>query len=414
MAETWIEVDLDAVVKNYLEIVKHLRFETRCMAVVKADAYGLGAVEVARALERVGCEAFAVSRVEEGLILREHGIEGLILVLGPTTQEKWPAAIAAQLQLTLSELSSIVGLNEACSNLESEPPTLVQVHLKVETGMGRTGFEFSELEMLALVLEKCHHLKVAGAYTHFARAAYKDKAYTILQYERFMSFTARLEELGIKPTWKHVCNSAAFLDYPEWHHDFVRIGTLLIGHYPGQGFSGKLKLSDPWVAKSRIVHLRKVPKGTFVGYQSIYRTKAETQLAVIPVGYADGFGLAPHFTPLGVVDFLKIVIKNLAALFGIFLGLERVDLNGKVVRVAGKIGMQLTVIDVGMQKCALGDEVGIPLRRTVANPRIPRRYSQDGVMFSERTMEEGVLALNIERPPYEMNIRGRKRDVGSG
>ncbi|HUX46533.1 MAG TPA: alanine racemase, partial [Desulfosporosinus sp.] len=105
MAETWIEVDLDAVVGNYQEIIKHLSAGSRCMAVVKADAYGLGAVEVAHALVRAGCEAFAVTRVEEGLILREHGIEGLILVLGPTTQEEWPKAIAAQLQLTLSELS---------------------------------------------------------------------------------------------------------------------------------------------------------------------------------------------------------------------------------------------------------------------------------------------------------------------
>lgn len=396
MAGTWIEVDLDALVGNYREIVKHLRSESRCMAVVKADAYGLGAVEVARALARVGCEAFAVTRVEEGLILREHGIEGLILVLGPTTREEWPQAIAARLQLTLSELSSIVELNEICSELESERATLAQVQLKLETGMGRTGFRFSELEALALVLEKAPHLQVTGVYTHFARAARQDKGYTLGQYERFTSCTVRLEELGIHPTWKHVCNSAAFLDYPEWHHDFVRIGTLLIGHYPGQGFSGKLKLDDPWVAKSRIVHLRKVPKGTYVGYQGIYRTKADTQLAVIPVGYADGFGIAPHFTPQGWLDFLKIVIKNFAALFGIFLGLEQVELKGKAVPVAGKIGMQLTVLDVGLQDCALGDEVEIPLRRTLANPRILRRYILDGQILSERVMEEGVLPLYKE------------------
>lgn len=406
MAGTWIEVDLDAVVGNYQEIVKLLSSGSRCMAVVKADAYGLGAVEVARALERAGCEAFAVTRVEEGLILREHGIEGLILVLGPTTKEEWPQAITARLQLTISELSSIVELNETCLDLDlkSEQPTLVQVHLKVETGMGRTGFHFSELEALTLALKKAPRLEVVGVYTHFARAARKDKDYTLGQYKRFTSFTARLGELGVHPTWKHICNSAAFLDYPEWHHDYVRIGTLLIGHYPGQGFSEKLKLSDPWVAKSRIVHLRKVPKGTYVGYQSIYRTKAETQLAVIPVGYADGFGIAPHFTPQGWVDFFKIVIKNFAALFGIFLGLERVELRGKTVRVAGKIGMQLTVIDVGMQNCALGDEVGIPLRRTMANPRIPRRYRQDGEMMSERIMEEGVLPFHTEYSLNEMNV----------
>jgi alanine racemase len=396
MAGTWIEVDLDALVGNYQEVIKHLHPGSRCMAVVKADAYGLGAVEVARALEKAGCEAFAVTRVEEGLILREQGIGGLILVLGPTSKEEWSRAVNAQLQLTLSELSTIAELNEVCLNLESELYQQVKVHLKLETGMGRTGFRLSEMEELATALLKAPHIQVVGVYTHFARAAQRDRNYTFKQYEQFRTLTTRLEELGIHPTWEHVCNSAAFLDYPQWHHDFVRIGTLLIGHYPGQGFRGKLTLSDPWVAKSRIVHLRKVPKGTDVGYQSIYRTKSSTQLAVIPVGYADGFGLAPHFVPQGWRDFLKIVIKNFVALFGIFLGQEKVELKGRWVRVAGKIGMQLTVLEVGMQECALGDEVRIPLRRTVANPRIPRRYRQGGQMRSERIMKEGVLPACTE------------------
>ncbi|HEY8911439.1 MAG TPA: alanine racemase [Desulfosporosinus sp.] len=396
MAGTWIEVDLDAVVENYQEVVTHLSSGARCMAVVKADAYGLGAIEVARALERAGCDAFAVTRVEEGLILREHGIKGIILVLGPTVKEEWSSAISARLQLTLSELSWIEELNENFSEQECQAP--VQVHLKLETGMGRTGFRFSEIDGLAIALEKAPHIQVVGVYTHFARAAQRDQGYTSGQYERFGASVNRLEALGICPTWKHVCNSAAFLDYPQWHHDFVRIGTLLIGHYPGQGFSGKLTLNDPWVAKSRIVHLRKVPKGTYVGYQSIYRTKVETQLAVIPVGYSDGFGLEPHFTPQGWIDFLKIVIKNLAALFGIFVGQERVELKGKTVRVAGKIGMQLTVIDVGIQDCALGDEVEIPLRRTVANPRISRKYIQGGQILSERTLEEGISHIHQEYP----------------
>ncbi|HBV86699.1 MAG TPA: alanine racemase [Desulfosporosinus sp.] len=386
MAGTWIEIDLDSLISNYHEVVKHLHPESRCMAVVKADAYGLGAVQVALALERVGCEAFAVTKVEEGLVLRKHGIRGLILVLGPSTEEEWPKAIEAQLQLTISELSFIAKLNDVCSDLHKE----VSVHLKLETGMGRTGFRLSELEDLSKSLNSAPQLKIMGVYTHFARAAQRDKQYTIEQYKQFRSLTVRLEELGIRPAWKHVCNSAAFLDYPEWHLDFVRIGTLLIGHYPGPGFTGKLALSDPWIAKSKIVHLRKVAKGTKVGYQSIYRTKSVTQLAVIPVGYADGLGIAPHFVPQGWFDFLKIIIKNFLALFGVFLSQERVELKGRTVRVAGKIGMQLTVLDVGMQDCALGDEVRIPLRRTVANPRIHRKYKQDGGILAERILEEGV------------------------
>lgn len=395
MAGTWIEVDLGAVVGNYEQVVKHLHPNARCMAVVKADAYGLGAVEVARALEKAGCEAFAVTTVEEGLILREHGIRGIILVLGPSSKDEWPRAIAAELQLTLSEITAVDTLNALCSELHRD----ASVHIKLETGMGRTGFRLQECDALAADLTAAPHVRVVGVYTHFARAAQRDRQYTKTQFQRFTELVTDLEERGIKPDWKHVCNSAAFLDYPEWHFDFVRIGTLLIGHYPGQGFGTRLTLHDPWVAKSRIVHLRKVPKGTAVGYQSIYRTKAETQLAVIPVGYADGFGVAPHFVPQGWLDFFKIVTKNLLALFGVFLGQERVVLNGRSVRVAGKVGMQLTVVDVGLMDCALGDEVQIPLRRTLANPRIPREYYQDGQMLSKRVLEEGILP---QHPEYSL------------
>jgi alanine racemase len=399
MPGTWIEVDLDAVAGNYQEIIKHLQPKARCMAVVKADAYGLGAVEVARALEGAGCEAFAVTRVEEGLILREHGIKGLILVLGPSMKEEWLQAINAQLQLTVSEMAWIKELDSFCFDMKQKPSQKVQVHIKVETGMGRTGFRNSEVGELITTLKTTSQLEIAGVYTHFARAAQRDQSSTLKQYKQFTEFTTRLEEGGIYPTWKHVCNSAAFLDHPEWHHDFVRIGTLLIGHYPGQGFNGKLRLKDPWTAKSQIVHLRKVPKGTAVGYQSIYHTKQETQLAVIPVGYADGFGVAPHFVPQGFFDFLKIVLKNLLALFGVFLGQERVDLKGRTVRVAGKIGMQLTVLDVGKQDCALGDEVVIPLRRTVASARVVRRYRKDGQILSDRVIKEGISPIYPEYSP---------------
>ncbi|WP_088227192.1 alanine racemase [Desulfosporosinus sp. FKB] len=396
MTGTWIEVNLDAVVANYREITKQLQPGAKCMAVVKADAYGLGAAEVAQALEQAGCEAFAVTKVEEGLILREQGIKGIILILGPTTKEEWYQAVKADLHLTLSEISWINDLNEVSRQLETEGFPQVKVHLKLETGMGRTGFWPSELEPLARALLAASHIQVAGAYTHFARAAQRDKRYTLEQYNRFQDSLARLKGLGIDPLWQHVCNSAAFLDYPEWHHNFVRIGTLLVGHYPGAGFAGSIKLQDPWTAKSQIVQLRRVPKGTYVGYQSIYRTKAETQLAVIPVGYADGFGVAPHFVPQGIIDFFKIIIKNLAALFGITLGQERVVLKGQSVRIAGKIGMQLTVLDIGNLKCALGDEVEFPLRRTLANPRTLRIYRQGEQILSKRVIKEGVLPLYTE------------------
>ncbi|KLU59193.1 alanine racemase [Peptococcaceae bacterium CEB3] len=404
MARAWIEVNLDAVAVNYRAAVKLLRPGSRCMAVVKADGYGLGAVQVALRLEECGCEAFAVTSVEEGLVLREHGIKGIILVLGPSARPEWAAAVSSGLQLSISDQASIAELDD----LAGKQGVRAEIHLKLETGMGRTGFPPAEVEELASRLRGAKNLAVMGVYTHFARAAQRDRTYTERQYKVFLDGTARLASAGVRPQWKHVCNSAAFLEFPDWHLDFVRLGTLLVGHLPGVGFQGRITLRDPWTAKCRVLSVRRVAKGTYVGYQSTYRTGADTQLAVIPVGYADGFGLEPRLVPQGWVDLLKIFIKNFALMFGVVLGREKVSLRGRTVRVAGKIGMQLTVLDVGLDECLPGDEVCLPLRRTSANPRLPRLYLREGRIFAERRLKEGFSRVDQEYPMLKDDPAGMK------
>lgn len=392
MADFWIEVDLDAVIHNYKEIHSKLATGCRLMAVVKADAYGLGAVEVARALEEEGCEAFAVTTVAEAIILRQEGVTGRILVLGPSSAADWPQAIAERVELTVSQLNWISVLDEMAGQAGFKAP----IHLKLETGMGRTGFTEQTLAELAEALLAASHLEVVGAYTHFARGAQRDENYTRAQFQKYQSGISKLEELGVTVPLKHICNSAAFLDYPEYHCDMVRIGTLLGGHFPSKAFEGKLDLKDPWKAKTRIVHLQKIPRGTYVGYQSLYKSKKETTLAVVPVGYSDGFGLEPKMVPQGILDLGKIIVKNAAALFGLQLGREKMLLKGKTVGIAGKIGMQLTVLDVGDTDCKAGDEIIVPLRRTLANPRILRIYKKKGKYYRKRIIKEGYLSLNTE------------------
>ena len=396
MAATWIDIDLDAVEANYREVRRVVNPASRVMAVVKADAYGLGAIPVAQALQAAGCEAFAVTTVTEGVELRQGGVSGLILVLGPGTAGDWPEALDAGLQLTVASSEAITGLAEVAARCGQQ----ASVHLKLDTGMGRLGFLPDELPAVAEALARTGYVKVDGVYTHFARAALRDRRYTQEQYRRFCDMVARLESLGVHPQWRHVCNSAALLDYPEWHFDFVRTGTLLVGHYPAPGFSSKLKLQDPWQAKSRVLSIRTVPKGTYVGYQSAYRTRRETQLAVIAAGYADGFGVEPHLTPQGFVDLVKILLKQILAWLRIYLGREKVELNGRTVAVAGKIGMQLTVLDVGKEPCQVGDEVKLPMRRTLANPRLLRRYWRAGRICGERSGKAGFLPCDREYGEY--------------
>ncbi len=392
MSDLWVEVNLDAVKHNYRQVVSLLTTGSQVMAVVKGDGYGLGAVEVSKALQEEGCRAFAVTTVAEALTLRDHGIEEPILVLGPSSSQEWPEAIKEGIQLTVSQLEWIPILEKMAAETDSK----VKIQLKVETGMGRTGFNETMISDLVKALNNASHLIVVGIYSHFARAAQRDRTYTRLQHDKYHTFSHRLEDLGVNIPQKHICNSAAFLDYPEYHYDMVRIGTLLGGHFPSTSFQDKLDLKDPWTAKARVVHIQQIAKGTSVGYQSIYRSRADTTLAVIVAGYADGFGVEPRFVPQGIIDLGKIIIKNIAALWRIQLGQEKIILKGKTVNIAGKIGMQLTVLDVGGIECNLGDEVEIPLRRTSANPRIPRLYIKNTEFFRIRIIKEGFLSVNIE------------------
>lgn len=392
MSDLWIEVDLDAVKHNYNQINARLSAEATLMAVVKADAYGLGAIEVSKALQEEGCDAFAVTTVTEALALRHEGISGRILVLGPSNPAQWGEAIQEQIELTVSQLTWIPNLEE----IAQQTHTKAKIHLKLETGMGRTGFTAEVLNDLAAALQNTTHIEVIGAYTHLARGAQRDHRYTRMQNEKYLKYVSVLEESGIKIPIKHICNSAAYLDFPEYHYDMVRVGTLIGGHFPSSDFEGKLQLKDPWLTKAKIVHLQRVSKGTYVGYQSMYKSKVETTLAVVPVGYTDGFGVEPKLVPQGFVDLVKVIIKNGAAFLGVQLGRERLSLRGSTVNVAGKIGMQLTVIDLGDLECKLGDEVTIPLRRTLANPRIPRFYKKYGKNVKKRIIKEGFLLINTE------------------
>ena len=392
MPDLWAEVDLDALRHNYRQVVSKLTPGCILMAVVKADAYGLGAVEVAKVFQEEGCEAFAVTTASEALILSEEQLQGRILILGPTGQEDWPQIIQAGIELTVSQLWSISALDQIAKELGIK----AKIHLKLETGMGRTGFMEGALPDLAEALLKAENIQLVGAYTHLARGAQRDHSYSRLQHDRFMRYIAELEQLGVAIPLKHICSSAGFLDFPEYHYDMVRIGTLLNGHFPAPAFEGKLELLDPWQVKARIVHIQRVPKGTFVGYQSLYKTKKETTLAVIPVGYTDGFGLTPKLVPQGFIDLIKIIIKKIAAFFGIQLGRDRILLHNKTVKVAGKIGMQMTVLDVGDLECACGDEVVVPLRRGLANPRILRLYKKEGQVLRKRIIKEGFLTLSTE------------------
>lgn len=367
----WVEVDLGAIAHNLEQVRSLLGPEVRLLAVVKADAYGHGLVQVSRVALARGASMLGVTHPEEGVILRDAGITAPILVFRPLLPGEEEIAIAYGLTPSVGSLEQAQRLADAASGACRTIP----VHLKVETGMGRTGFRPEALRREADGLFSLPQLQWEGIYTHFASAA-GDPGFTRSQFRLFMDVVQDLAEHGIFFPLRHVCNSAAALLYPEMHLDLVRIGTLLYGQFPA-GISGEpLDLKDAWSFWARVVHLQHVRRGETVGYGRTYRVRRDTTLAVLPVGYSDGFGVDVTPRPAGVLDLLKVLVKTAGAYLGIPWGTQFVAINGRMAPVVGRVGMELSCVDVGK----LPDiEVGVPVRlqarRTLIRSSVPRLFT---------------------------------------
>lgn len=369
----WIEIDTDAIRYNFQQIKQLLSEDTQILAVVKADAYGLGAVEVSRVLEECGAAMLAVTTVEEGVELRQGGITIPILLLSPFLPAEASLVLQYDLTTAISSLEQVQALVEAGGQA-------VKIHLKIETGMGRTGLLPSEVSPFLQALAEYPEVELEGAFTHFAQAR-ADDSFTKKQFSLFQEAIQEITDYGINLRYIHACNSAATLDLPAMHCNMVRVGTLLFGQNPAQ-VKQSLELKDPWKAKARVIHVKNVVSGTSVGYGREYKAKKETKIAVIPLGWADGLTVMPHIRPKSLLDLAKMMAKLILD----FIGQSRqttIFIGGKKYPLVGRLGMQLSMAEVD-QEVKVGDEVQVTMRRISANSRLPRVYLKDGQAFALR------------------------------
>lgn len=366
---TWIEVNLDVVARNTRRVKKLIGDGVKLLAVVKGDAYGLGMVPVAHTVISHGADLLGVTHPEEGVILRNEGIDAPIFIFRPLLPGEEELVINYQLISSLSSLQQAERLSERAKVYGIKVP----VHLKVETGLGRTGFLPITIKEHADRLFSLPGLEWEGIYTHFASAA-GDPQFTRQQFRIFQDVVDDLEKRGIQIPLCHVCNSAAALLYPEMRLDLVRIGTLLYGENP-PGVKDELGLEAAWSFWTRVIHLQKLEKGMRVGYGRTYRVPRDTTMAVIPVGYRDGFGVDVTPRPAGLLDLTKVLAKIILDFLGFPVGKFYVEINGTPAPVIGRVGMELTCIDVGKIP---GIEVGTPVRlmarRTVIRESVPKSY----------------------------------------
>lgn len=326
---TWAQVSLERIKSNYLSIKKSLPEGCGFMGMVKSDAYGHGALEVSRALQEIGCDYLAVACLDEALELRATGIELPLLILGytpPQFVEKVADCGIAQ------NLISLQAAREYSKVLEGSGKTL-KIHLKLETGMGRTGFDVKHGDVSAVVSAlSLPGFEAEGVFTHFAVSDECDgEDYTRAQFERFTSAVEKIrQQSGVEFKIKHCANSGAVINYPEMHLDMVRPGLALYGCYPGAD-RGSVELLPAMELKSRISQVFTIEKGESVGYGCTFTADKKTTVAVLPIGYGDGL----HRCLSGKIDVL---------------------INGKRCPQIGRICMDMCMADVSdCEGVATGD-----------------------------------------------------------
>ncbi|AMM96925.1 alanine racemase [Bacillus pumilus] len=334
--EVWIEVNLDAIKRNIEAIQAHIPRKSKIMAVVKANAYGHGSVEVARQALESGATELAVASLEEGIVLRRAKIEAPILVLGFTPLDCVKRATAWRIDLSGLREDWIVEANEILAEEESQ--RRLGIHVNVDTGMGRLGVRTKE-ELLGVVeaLEKSENLSWDGIFTHFSTADEPDPDFTLLQHSIFIDFLRFLKKQGIKLPTVHMNNTAAAIAFPEFSADMIRLGIGLYGLYPSQYIESldAVQLEPALSLKARIAFVKEmVTKPRTVSYGATYVAKPDEVIATIPIGYADGYSRA---------------LSNRG--FMLFRG-ERMP-------IAGRVTMDMTMISLGEMKAKQGEEVVI-------------------------------------------------------
>lgn len=334
------------------------------IGVLKGQGYGLGLLEFAQLLRDEGVTFFAVSELEEAVTLREAGFGNDILLLTATELEE---ELRQCIQQDIIVAAGSVRGFHILDHLAAEMQKKARVHLKLDTGFGRFGFTCEEMGQAVQAVQNATHLQVEGVFSHFS-FSFSDKRKDVqVQYDRFMDCLAVLEKAGIGHLTRHICNSCAFLQYPDMHLDAVRIGSAFLGRLPLPGDYGLKRVG---ALHAPVIAVKRLPKGYTVGYANTYRTKRETDVAIVPVGYKDGFGVeksSDTFRPMDILRYMYHDFRKLGSKL-------TVQVNGKPAHIIGRVSMYNIVLDVTGMEIQPGDDVVLPANPILVSRDIPRVY----------------------------------------
>jgi len=326
----WAEINLDILANNMREIRRVSKCE-EIIAIIKADGYGHGAVDIAPVLLENGANRFGVAVITEAIELRNAGISVSIMVLGFTPSTLYERILTYDIEQTIYNYNDARELSNTAVKLNK----VAKIHIAVDTGMGRIGyFPSEESAKEVLKISNLPNIEIVGVFTHFSCSDDLDKAYTLLQVEKYNEFISLLEKLGVRIPLKHLSNSGAVIDLPQAHYNAVRPGIALYGYYPSEEVKKeKLNIKPVMSIKANIVHIKTLEKGEYISYGRTFQTTRESVIATLPIGYADGFTR-------------------------LLFGKAKVIVNGNFAPVVGRICMDQCMIDItGIEGVKIGDEV---------------------------------------------------------
>ncbi len=323
-------INLDAIYENVVNAKKIIHPDTKLMAIIKADGYGHGAVPVAETLDSVA-DAYGIAILEEGIELRQAGITKPILILGYTPEPLYEPMIQYDIATAVFDWNMAEKLSKAAQRIGKA----ACIHIKVDTGMSRIGFQPDDVSLeIIKKITKLPGLKIEGCFTHFARMDEVDKTKVKAQFDAYMDFVKKIEAAGISVPIKHVSNSAGIIEMPQVNLDMVRDGISVYGIYPSEEVQKqRLPLTPAMEVKSWVSFVKTVKAGVEIGYGGTYTTNKETRVATIPVGYADGYPRA---------------LSNQG----------RVLIHGQSAKIIGRVCMDQFMVDVtDIPNVVQGDEV---------------------------------------------------------
>ena len=339
----------------------------KIIAVVKCNGYGLGIVPYTKFLIDNGIDYFAVSTIEEAITLREAGINQNILLLSST-------AIKSEIEtLVKNNIIITIGSEESAKIAEEvgkEQNKKVRAHLKIDTGFGRYGFIYNDRDKMIEALKPLENVKIEGTFTHFSIAFYNKDEYTKLQFKRFIDCIEVLKMNQIETGMLHVCNSSAFVKFPNMHLNAVRIGSAFLGRL---SFPNTLGLKKIGYLKTNIAEIKTLPKGFNVGYSNTYTTPKETKVAIVPVGYMTGINIETQRDMFRPVDKLRYIVRDIKDAFkdnSLYI-----NVNGKKCKVLGRVGTYHLTIDISNVEANINDEIIININPKYVDSGIRREFN---------------------------------------